>query len=475
MPEMLFKNIYIFAVCFLESSTETALLYCLIAKIGGCRLKKVKRQPVFFVLLQSAYAAGSLLQYRITEYEIIWSGMALSLLLFVYFCIVSQEKLRKTLLVLAMASGTVAVVRIAIANIFVFVDGEEEMHLFLRGIWGVLEILTFFLFVCAMFFIAKKYFRETEPITVSNIILLIFFDIVFGMAVIVMQPINFMMDFSQPLEAVSKIDGAYAEYIQILISIIWGLYANYSLSVAVVILGMILLVFLILGKNVQTGFYRKQSMANAYYLELQKVHYDSLARSNVEVRRIRHDMKNHLFCMKELLNLKKYSELADYLESICREVSSAEMKVHVGNEIADAIITEKLRVANEKGIRMEIDGNFAGVQLAALDICTILANLLDNAVEATAGQEEENRWIHLSFQKTEHFYLLTEENPVEKQVVIKEQSIASTKKDKVQHGFGLKNIKDAAASYGGELSFACEPRGEGGYLFRMEILLPNQN
>lgn len=251
---------------------------------------------------------------------------------------------------------------------------------------------------------------------------------------------------------------------------------------------LLLVVLMVLAvRESETRYFQQKVLINEYYLETQKEHYEQQSEANQEIRRIRHDVKNHAYVMKELLRRKEYGELEEYLSEVTREMEQADVSVHVGNEIADAILSEKRQKAEKLGIEIKVEGEMTGVSLSAVDTCTILANALDNAIEAVAGlmaEEGKNDMegrvvtedkagadgtpvINLNFRKNQNFLLMEEKNPARKNIVVENGLIATTKKDRGNHGFGLLNIREAVGKYDGE----CVITAQDGQ-FTLEIMLP---
>ena len=222
-------------------------------------------------------------------------------------------------------------------------------------------------------------------------------------------------------------------------------------------------------KSSESRFYSRISKVNENYLNAQTKYYDSRQRADHEIRRIKHDMKNHMICINELSKKGNYKELEKYISEITDLLKESDTNVHVGNDIADAIINEKLSKAKRSRINLSISGTFETSDYAPIDICTILANLLDNAIEATELLDESVRRISLSFKQNQHFFLITVTNPNDKLVDVSKTG----KGDTVNHGFGISNAKKSAEKYGGEISFQCE-ESESGYIFTAEVVLPKK-
>lgn len=245
-----------------------------------------------------------------------------------------------------------------------------------------------------------------------------------------------------------------------------------SAGILIIIMLFVLLFILMIIRESEADYFHKKNTVNEYYLETQKNHYESLMESSREIRRIKHDMNNHIYCLQSLYQKENYEELGTYLAGLCEHLEQADCSIHVGNEIADAILSEKNSKAQAQDIRLDIEGDMYGVALAALDVCTIFSNMLDNAMEAVSCLSAEQRVISVSIRKNNHFLLIHEKNYTEVKPVIEDGQIKSTKKNKDRHGFGISNIKEAAAKYDGDVQIAVTENEEGNYEFVMEIMIP---
>jgi sensor histidine kinase regulating citrate/malate metabolism len=108
-----------------------------------------------------------------------------------------------------------------------------------------------------------------------------------------------------------------------------------------------------------------------------------------------------MYCLQGLYQKRQYEELGEYLEQISDHLEQIDVSVHVGDEIADAILSEKMARAKQLGILLEVDGEMSGAKMSALDICTIFSNMIES-VEKYNGEcqlnvmEDENG--HYEFQ-----------------------------------------------------------------------------
>ena len=229
------------------------------------------------------------------------------------------------------------------------------------------------------------------------------------------------------------------------------------------------ILFLVLQGN-QKRYYEQKALENEYYLQAELRYFQARQKDQEAVRRLRHDMKNHLFCIQDLLSRGEKRELAAYLEELNTRLSKNAGDISLGNEIADAICWEKARLAEEKGIRITADGKISSkAKILPTDICTIFANALDNALEYLENSGLANPWIHIGIQNQGNLLCLVFENPVADNIVLPVEG-KTTKNPQHHQGLGLSNIRQAAERYQGTLRTEIPPE-QNSKIFRLEVLL----
>ena len=219
--------------------------------------------------------------------------------------------------------------------------------------------------------------------------------------------------------------------------------------------------------------------ANEQLITAQTEYFEASARADKEIRAMRHDMKNNIQVLSLLLENKEYDKMHDYLDELGEGLQNTDISAHTGNTIADAIIADKTIKATELGLNLRSSGQIKGVDISSVDMCKILANILDNAIEAAsvpdlAELSSEIKTITLDFRSTGNFFMISCTNPCSSCPIIKDGQIETSKKDRSNHGFGLKNISTAAGEYGGEVSFNCDKTAYGG-MFTVEVMIPFDN
>lgn len=226
-------------------------------------------------------------------------------------------------------------------------------------------------------------------------------------------------------------------------------------NLSAVLLEIIIIAMVVQGNK--KDYYYHISEMNEHYLKAELAHFQAYRQTQTEMRKVRHDMKNHLAVLNDLADKGRYDALKNYLAKLGSLVHQTESEIHCGNDIADAILNEKNLRASKAGIKLSIDGRFPCEGLNPVDTCTILSNALDNAIEAVEASQIKDKWIQVSITRQDNMLLLTFENPVESGCSIKETGITD-KKDISNHGFGLLNIQSAVQKYMGQISRKIESR-----------------
>ena len=186
-----------------------------------------------------------------------------------------------------------------------------------------------------------------------------------------------------------------------------------------------------------------------------------------QVRGWRHDYRNHIQNMKILLSEKNYEKLDGYLDQLADDLDTVDTVIKTGNVMADAILNSKLNSAEKLNVRLNVKANIPeGLPISDVELCSVLGNMLDNAVESCASLPESDRFMRVYIGKLKGQLYLSVQNSAG--VIRKEKgSYISTKENSGQHGYGLFRIDRIAKKYGGYVNRQNE---EG--IFATEIMIP---
>ena len=178
----------------------------------------------------------------------------------------------------------------------------------------------------------------------------------------------------------------------------------------------------------------------------------------------RHDYRNHIQNMKNRLDGDQ-GELEQYLDDLADDLTQADTSIQTGNVMADAVLNGKLSVAEQKGVRLNIKAHIPqGVAMTDVELCSILGNLIDNAMEACEKLSYDQRFIRVYIDEFKGQFYLSVQNsspPVKRDRGIYRTTKAGS------HGFGLFRIDRIARKYGGYVNRQYE---EG--IFATELLVP---
>lgn len=134
----------------------------------------------------------------------------------------------------------------------------------------------------------------------------------------------------------------------------------------------------------------------AYQRELIDTHYREVDNMYRQIRGWRHDYRNHIQAMKALAASGDMDAIRDYLEQLDTDLQTVDTVVKTGNPMADAIINSKISLAKSRQIPVKIDAHIpVKLKTSELDLCCILGNLFDNAMEASMQLSEEQRLIRV--------------------------------------------------------------------------------
>lgn len=202
-------------------------------------------------------------------------------------------------------------------------------------------------------------------------------------------------------------------------------------------------------------------------IEAQISHYKDLKDHDDELRGFRHDFKEIITYLKVMLTANDTESALKYIENINIITQKEDKLFDSGNYIADAMLADKNQKAKEYNTSICFDGFIPTTRIPMLDLCIILSNAIDNAIEACAIVEG-SKIINIHSKIRVDSWFLFIDNPVLQQVNIFQNTITTTKKDKAIHGFGLRNIDRIVQKHKGKMHLKCE---NGIFSFQTMLLL----
>ena len=166
-----------------------------------------------------------------------------------------------------------------------------------------------------------------------------------------------------------------------------------------------------------------------------------------------HDLSNHLGTLYQLLNTNKLTEAKEYIERISEPVKVLNKVVWTGVDVVDVILNSMIEKARKFDIDLIYNVEYpASCNIQTHDICVILSNLIENAIEAVAKSDGEKE-IKVTIRKINNFLTIQVINAIFEPVKIRAGKIVTTKDNSLLHGWGLQSVKAAAENYEGSIKY----------------------
>lgn len=204
----------------------------------------------------------------------------------------------------------------------------------------------------------------------------------------------------------------------------------------------------------------------AYQSDLIRKYCDEVEGMYAKMRGWRHDYHNHIQALQASMALGKYDEVNAYLRQLNDDLTQVDTSIKTGRVMVDAILNGKINIAMQNDIPVNAKAVLpTGVTVSDVDLCVIIGNLLDNAVEENKKLSPEDRFIRIYIgQKNTQLYLAITNAAGKKQS--RRGGLFSSSKG-ADHGFGLGRVRSLVLKYGGIFSADSEDGG-----FTAEILIP---
>lgn len=219
------------------------------------------------------------------------------------------------------------------------------------------------------------------------------------------------------------------------------------------------------------GILMTNSLVYVLYVNMQKEHAKQLEYSILQqafksqeksveetkilyqsVRSIRHDLKQHFQVALTMLHSGKINEAVDYMEKYNDTVlDGISNKVFCDNDVVNYIINSKSKICSDRHIKIYIYIANEIPEFSDLDLCVLLGNALDNAIEGVSG--DGNNEIYLELRNVDNFFMISVKNTIINSVLEYNPNLISTKNEKELHGLGILSMKEVVQKYNGSIEF----------------------
>ena len=205
----------------------------------------------------------------------------------------------------------------------------------------------------------------------------------------------------------------------------------------------------------------------AYQRQLIETHYQEVENMYRQMRGWRHDYRNHIQTMKVLASSGDLEGIRRYLDRLDTDLGTVDLAVKTGNAMADAILNSKISLAKSRDIPVQVEAHIpVRLKMSELDLCCVIGNLFDNAIEASLALPPEERLIRVYLDmKGTQLYLSFTNFTAQGKREKRNGRFLTTKGE--GHGFGLVRVDAIVERLDGYLSRNSEDGA-----FTTEILIP---
>ena len=209
----------------------------------------------------------------------------------------------------------------------------------------------------------------------------------------------------------------------------------------------------IIGSIIKSNNLKIENRVIKEKMDMQYNYYLTVQEGQMKVRKLYHDMNNHITCIQNIYG--QNDSVEEYINSIKNELNSWKSVFSTGNMILDSILNEKKKICDKNNIELFVDIKFSKCEfIEMIDVCSIFSNILDNAIEACYKIDDNNieKFIRIKGTIVNQFFVVKCENSKINEIKINNSNVRTDKEDMFLHGIGISSIKTSVDKYNGEVS-----------------------
>jgi len=240
----------------------------------------------------------------------------------------------------------------------------------------------------------------------------------------------------------------------------------YSFISVIVLLFLNVMIFYIFDTIIDKFQFMHENTQLQHQMDYQDANYEKVVHSFKSIKRIIHDTNQQFLYIEECIKRNELTTALEHIKTTLNKVEGAYQRVNTGNLVIDALVTNTLSIGQANGIRIDTKINLCSqvVHIERYDLCVVIGNMLDNAIEASKKLKiAEDRYILIKIHSTESTLIIHIMNHMENEVA----HLHSHKPNPEFHGIGLTNISRICDKYGGHMTIETKPNE-----FNNMVLLP---
>ena len=226
----------------------------------------------------------------------------------------------------------------------------------------------------------------------------------------------------------------------------------------VIFAACLLVGILVFNMSRQYEIEKKLAQMNAEQAELIEKEYTELNEVYATNAKLFHDFHNHIGMIRQLVTGEKYEEAVNYLDELQAPVRELTESKWTGDSTIDYLINTKMANASEHNTDMQVQVEYPRhSNLKSVDMCAIIGNLLDNALEAVSKvSEQDERFVRLTVRRINQMLVIKVENSFAAKLISENGQLKTTKKEGGIHGWGIKSVRAAVEKYEGSVQIVQE-------------------
>lgn len=244
-----------------------------------------------------------------------------------------------------------------------------------------------------------------------------------------------------------------------------------GIMVIITLVSIICLITILLYIIRENKLIKKYLESDKLLIMAQKSLYNNMLAQNRATVDFRHDLLGHLVCLDELVHRGNLEKIRDYLENMEGRIELIRKKVYITeNDVIDAVLNYYIGLL-DKEILINVEGKCKGsLSIEPVELCTIISNILKNAVEALEQLKDGKRYLRVRVMKNKDYLMIRVSNSIQGAVPRQNKRTGlpeTSKKDKENHGIGLRNVKETVEKVRGIFNIEI-----GRDIFTVSIMLP---
>lgn len=241
-----------------------------------------------------------------------------------------------------------------------------------------------------------------------------------------------------------------------------------SFSSLIVLFVLNILIFGVYHRRKKDGEIRQINTVYKQQAEMYRLQSEEREALWLESRRLYHNFKQHLVCLKGFSEERRYTAMDEYLYTLIDGYTTTYWLNKSGNTVIDSLLGYKMAKAKDLDITLHTDFDIAGnLPFADFDLCVIVGNALDNAIEAVLKVTDTERFIKLKMKSVKNILTIKITNPfIGKLRSGKKDKRLISSKGGVFHGIGLGSIEKTVLKYDGSLKIESDKN-----LFQLIIIM----